>query len=130
MKGNSCSIALVDDDAPVLKGLSRLLRGRGFEVSTYGSAEDFLARGSAGLPDCLIVDQRMPGMTGLELLQQLAQQGIRISAIVITAYGDPLMYKRCVEAGAIACLAKPLQLPALLAAIATACRGSGVPGQG
>jgi FixJ family two-component response regulator len=119
MRG-ACSIAIVDDDAPVLKSLSRLLRGRGFRVMAYTSAEDFLAARSTELPDCLIVDQRMPGMTGLELLLRLEQEGTRVPAIVITAYGDALTSERCSEAGAIAWLVKPLQLPTLLQAIAIA----------
>jgi FixJ family two-component response regulator len=123
MTGDRCSIAIVDDDGPVLKSLSRLLRGRGFEVKTYESAAEFLVAARAERPDGLVVDHQMPGMTGLELLHKLAQQGLRIPAIVITAHADGDMSERCAEAGAVACLFKPLQLPALLAALDLARRG-------
>lgn len=117
-------VAIVDDDPPVRKSLSRLLRGRGFEARTFGSAPEFLASMEGGQPDCLIVDLQMPLMTGLELLEKLAERKLSVPSIVITAFGNAQIAERCRAAGAVACLDKPLQPATLLAAIDTAC-GSG-----
>lgn len=110
-------IAIVDDDPSVLKALRRSLRVHGFQTKTYGSAEDFLAALPDGLPECLIVDLQMPGMTGLELLQHLRRRDIQIPTIVITAHSDAGVRERCVSAGADAFLFKPLQNASLFAAI-------------
>ena len=115
-----CSIAVVDDDQPMLKALRRLLNGRGFDTRTYGSAEEFIASLQQGLPDCLIVDFQMPHMTGLELQQHLRERGIAIPTIVMTAHGGDEVRERCVAAGAIAFLPKPLNNPSLFAAIDSA----------
>jgi FixJ family two-component response regulator len=110
-------IAIVDDDASVLKALTRLLRVRALHAKTFGSAQAFLAALPDGLPDCLILDLQMPEMSGLELMQHLTRKGIRIPTIVITAHGDIGMRKRCESAGAIAFLSKPVQDTSLFAAI-------------
>jgi FixJ family two-component response regulator len=110
-------IAVVDDDASVLKALARLLMARLLEAKTYDSAREFLASLSEGLPDCLIVDLQMPDMTGLELQHHLAQEGIHIPTIVITAYDEIGARERCELAGAVAFLTKPLQDTVLFAAI-------------
>jgi FixJ family two-component response regulator len=115
-------IAVVDDDASVLKALTRLLRARGFNAVPYGSARDFLAALPAGSPDCLVLDLQMPGMTGLELLQQFQREGLHIPTIVITAHGDTDVLDRCVSAGASSYLKKPLQDTTLFAAIDAATR--------
>jgi FixJ family two-component response regulator len=115
-------IAVVDDDASVLKALTRLLRVRGFNATPYGSARDFLAALPGGSPDCLVLDLQMPEMTGLELLQHLQREGLYIPTIVITAYGDTDALERCVAAGASSYLKKPLQDISLLAAIDAATR--------
>lgn len=113
-------IAVVDDDASVLKALTRLLRARNFNAVPYASAQDFLATLPATPPDCLVVDLQMPGMTGLELLQHLQRKGLRIPTVVITAHGDTDVLERCVRAGASSYLKKPLQDTSLFAAIEAA----------
>jgi FixJ family two-component response regulator len=110
-------IAIVDDDPSVLKALRRSLRVRGFQAKTHGSAREFLASLSDGLPDCLIVDIQMPEMTGLELHLYLTRKGICIPTIVITAHGDPVVRERAESAGVIAILSKPLNSASLFAAI-------------
>src|SRR4051812_50132220 len=110
-------IAIVDDDASVLKSLNRLLSKRGFQARTYGSAREFLAALPEGLPACLVLDLQMPEMTGLELLHHLARSGVDIPTIMITANADPLVRERCISAGVIAYLQKPLQSATLLAAV-------------
>ena len=113
-------IAIVDDDPSVLKALARLLRARTFEVRTYTSARDFLTALPDGLPECLIVDLQMPGMTGLELQRHLSRTGVQIPTIVITAHDEAGARERCEAAGASAFLSKPLQDTSLLAAIVAA----------
>jgi FixJ family two-component response regulator len=115
-------IAIVDDDASILKALSRLLRSRAFNTKTYTSALDFLAGLCDGIPDCLIVDLQMPEMTGLELQHHLNLIGTKIPTIVITAYDEAGMHLRCTSAGASAVLSKPLQDTSLLDAIEDARR--------
>jgi FixJ family two-component response regulator len=124
-------IAVVDDDPSVLKALRRLLQARTFRAKAYGSAHEFLAALPDGLPDCLILDLQMPEMTGLELLQHLRDVGIRIPTIIITAHADSGARERCVSAGAIAFLSKPVQDLALFAAIGAASRivRNGTPGR-
>jgi FixJ family two-component response regulator len=113
-------IAIVDDDASVLKALARLLRSRALQARTYTSAREFLSSLHEGLPECLIVDLQMPDMTGLELQGDLTRSGLRIPTIVITAHNEAGARERCESAGATAFLLKPLQETALLAAIGAA----------
>ncbi|HEY7297401.1 MAG TPA: response regulator [Xanthobacteraceae bacterium] len=117
----------MDDDPSVLKALTRLLRTRGFQVRTYGSAEAFLAALPGGLPACLILDLQMPAMSGLELMQQLTRKKTRIPIIVITAHQDTELNERCKSAGASAILRKPLQDTSLFTAIDNASRSSQTP---
>ena len=115
-------IAAVDDDPSVLKALARLIRTRSLHVQTYGSAERFLAALPDGMPACLIVDLHMPEMSGLELQEHLQRSGLSIPTIVITAHDEPDARARCLAAGAMAFLLKPLQDTALFAAIDDAFR--------
>jgi FixJ family two-component response regulator len=117
-------IAIVDDDAFVLRGLARLLKTRELLPRTFESAADFLGAISEGLPRCLIVDLQMPEMSGLELQQHLSRRGIQIPTIVITAHGDVQARERCLAAGATAFLKKPLQEDTLFAAIQTASKAA------
>ena len=110
-------IAIVDDDPAVLRALKRLLCARAYRAETYESAGRFLASLRELLPECLIVDQQMPEMTGLDLQKHLARSGIQIPTIIVTAYDEVGIRERCRSAGAVAFLSKPLQESALLAAI-------------
>jgi FixJ family two-component response regulator len=121
-------IAVVDDDPAVLKGLRRLLQSRAFRVQTFESGRDFLAALPHGLPECLIVDLQMPGMSGLELQQHLARNGIPIATIMIYAHGEAALRGRHEEAGLVAFLLKPVQENSLFAAINKAIGAS--PGSG
>jgi FixJ family two-component response regulator len=78
-------ISIVDDDGPVREALQRMLRSYGFETATFGSAEQFLHSGKPDRTSCLILDVRMPGMTGIALHQHLVAEGCRIPTILITA---------------------------------------------
>jgi FixJ family two-component response regulator len=113
-------IAIVDDDPSVLKALARLLRTHACRPKTYESAQAFLEALPGGLPECLVVDWHMPEMDGLELLEHLRCRGIQVPTIIISAHGDSRARQRCISAGALAFLPKPLQDTELLAAIAAA----------
>jgi FixJ family two-component response regulator len=121
-----CWIGIVDDDPSVLKALARLLRTRAFQVRTFGSAQAFLAALADGLPAYLILDLQMPEMSGVELLQHLTCRNIRIPTIVITAHHDTELQARCVSAGVLAILPKPLQDKSLFAALGVASRAAAV----
>jgi FixJ family two-component response regulator len=113
-------IAIVDDDASVGRAVARLLRASGFAVETYVSARDFLDSLTDTAPQCLIVDLKMPEMTGLELYRHLVRAGIRIPAILITAHADDATVVQARGTGIGVCLEKPLQEASLLAAIRAA----------
>jgi FixJ family two-component response regulator len=113
-------IAIVDDDPSVLKALSRLLSTRHFTTRTFESGPQFIASLADGLPDCLIVDLQMPEMTGLELQQNLKSRDIQIPTIIITAHDEPGIRARCIAAGAVAYLSKPIHDTSLFAAIDSA----------
>jgi FixJ family two-component response regulator len=117
-------IAIVDDDASVGRAVARLLRASGFAVETYVSAHEFLDSLKGAAPQCLVVDFRMPEMTGLELHRHLVRAGIQIPAILITAHADDAAFAQARSAGIGACLEKPLQEAALLAAIRAATAGT------
>src|SRR5438046_9905535 len=109
MAGTTPWIAGVDDYPAVLRAFGRLLRSRAFRVQTFESGQDFLAALPHSLPECLIVDLQMPGMSGLELQQHLAVNGILIPTIMITAHGEAALRGRHGDAGLVAVLLKPLQ---------------------
>jgi FixJ family two-component response regulator len=113
-------IAVVDDDASVRKSLGRLLRGAGFQVETYSSAEAFLSREHSSRPDCLVLDISLGGMSGLELRAELAQTGARIPVVFITAHDDPATLRGLRETPETPCLRKPFDETLLFEAIGTA----------
>jgi FixJ family two-component response regulator len=110
-------IAIVDDDASVLKALSRLLGTCSYRTTTYRSAREFLDSLRHVTPECLVVDMQMPEFTGLDLLHHLTRHGIRIPTIVITGQDETGLRERCEAVGTRAYLLKPLQGEALIAAI-------------
>jgi FixJ family two-component response regulator len=120
MSTHVATVAIVDDNASVRKALGRLLAASSFETKTYASAAEFLQSLRDGQPQCLIVDLQMPGMTGLELQQRLARDGVSIPTIVITAHNEFAARERCEAAGARAFLLKPIEEEALISAIKTA----------
>jgi len=113
-------IAVVDDDQSVREALENLISSVGFEVQLFASAEDFLDSDTLSQVDCAILDVRLPGISGLELQQQLAANGKSIPVIIITAQGDDKTQDQAVAAGAIAFLKKPVKEEVLLAALESA----------
>lgn len=109
---------LVDDDASVRRALTRLLRSEGHEVACFGTAEDFLmAAPLDGVPACLVVDLRMPGLSGLDLQELLAQQGLELALVFISGRADVESGIRAMKGGAIDFLEKPVSDAALLGAV-------------
>lgn len=108
------SIAVIDDDASVLRALSRLLRAAGFTVTAYSCGEDFLQSCTEGLPDCAVLDMHMPGLPGCELQAKLKELGVQLPLIVITADLDLLAQRAFMEPDAVAYLRKPVDGPLLL----------------
>ena len=117
MKPLSPTIFVVDDDSSVREALSNLLRSHGLNVHTFDNAQAFLDQPRPDCPSCLVLDMRMPGMTGIELQQHLLALSDFIPTIFISAHGDIPVAVRAVKAGAIEFLPKPFEEQALLSAI-------------
>jgi len=113
-------IAVVDDDESVRESLPDLLREFGYEAEAFASAEDFLASDRLPQAVCLILDIAMPGMSGLDLQEELIRRRHRLPLVFITAHGDEALRVRLRERGAIECLLKPFSDTALLQALNTA----------
>jgi FixJ family two-component response regulator len=110
-------VAIVDDEEPVRKALKRLLRASGLDADTYASGQDFLQASEARMPDCVVLDLHMPGMSGLQVLEELRSAKKSLPTVVITAYDEPASREQCLAAGAAAYLRKPLDERLLLNAI-------------
>ena len=110
-------VFIVDDDASVRKSLERLVRSVGLRGETFASAPEFLQGAAADSPSCLVLDVRMPGVSGLALQATLAASGHRIPIIFITGHGDITMSVRAMKAGAVDFLPKPFNDQDLLEAI-------------
>ena len=104
---NTPLIAIVDDDESVRIGTTSLVRSFGYEVQTFGSAEDFLCSQERHDTSCLISDIQMPGLGGLELQQALAAENSPMPIIFITAYPDANIRQLALQAGAVGFLSKP-----------------------
>jgi FixJ family two-component response regulator len=111
-------VFIIDDDAPVRKALSRLLRSAGHACETYPSAQAFLAQPPHPGPCCVVLDFRLPGLTGLELQEALATAGRDEPIVFITGHGDVPTCARAMKAGAVDFLPKPFRDEDLLTAIA------------
>jgi FixJ family two-component response regulator len=113
-------VFVVDDNPSVRKSLSRLLAAAGYTVEAFASAREFLTRGPSEGPCCLVLDVRMPGLTGIELQAALAAAGRRMSIVFLTGHVDVPMSVKAMKGGAVDLLTKPIDREALLAAIVRA----------
>jgi two-component system, LuxR family, response regulator FixJ len=104
---NDATVFIIDDDPAVRQSLTVLMRAMNLRAEAYESAQMFLDRFDASRPGCLLVDVRMPGMSGLSLLEQFSRDEIPLPAIVMSAYGDVPTAVRAMKAGAIDFLEKP-----------------------
>ena len=111
------TIALIEDDEPVLDSLRLLLQSRGFAVSGFKSAEAFLASPQAKTSACIVSDVRLPGKSGLDLQRTLAARGIQTPIILITGHGDIAMAVTAMREGASDFIEKPYDAGQLIASI-------------
>ncbi len=117
MTNTKTTICVVDDDPSVCKALSRLIKSVGFSVKTYSSAQKFLDDVRMEDSGLLILDVRMPGLSGLELQKQLAASGSKIPIVFITAHDNGEAHTTAMKEGAVAFLYKPFDGQDLLDAI-------------
>ena len=110
-------VFIVDDASSVRKALERLVRSAGFNVETFASGEEFLQRKHHKGPSCLVLDVRLPGLSGIELQKKLVQENISVPIIFITGHGDIPMSVRAMKNGAVDFLPKPFDGKELLTAI-------------
>jgi FixJ family two-component response regulator len=110
-------VFVIDDDKSMREALHSLIRSVGLRVVTFGSADEFLQSERPDVPACLILDVRMPGLSGLDLQRDLSEGNIHIPIIFITGHGDIPMSVRAMKAGAVEFLTKPFRDQDLLDAI-------------
>jgi FixJ family two-component response regulator len=110
-------VFVVDDDPAVCVAVKRLIRSVGIEVQTFNSAQEFLESKRADVPGCLVLDVRLPDLSGLDLQQELATADIDLPIIFVTGHGDIPMSVRAMKAGAVEFLTKPYREQDLLEAI-------------
>jgi FixJ family two-component response regulator len=114
---------VVDDDASVREALRSLIRSAGLRVETLASADEFLARPRVEAPSCLVLDVRMPRLSGLDLQKRMAEINLQIPIVFITGHGDVRTSVRAMKAGAVEFLTKPFDDRDLLEAIQLAIKG-------
>jgi FixJ family two-component response regulator len=111
------TIHIVDDDAPFRTAIRRVLEASGYCVALYDSAEQLLAQLPAGEPGCILLDVRMPGLSGPQLQERLTELGSRVPIVFLTGHGDIPMSVQAIKAGAEDFLTKPVAREKLVAAV-------------
>src|SRR5215475_5676236 len=119
-------VFIVDDDASLREALARLFRSVGLETQAYATPPEFLASKLPDVPSCLVLDIRLPGMSGLDFQAELRNANINIPIIFITGHGDIPMTVKAMKAGAVEFLSKPLREQNLLGVDRTALVRDGV----
>jgi DNA-binding NtrC family response regulator len=114
MSDTEAFVYVVDDDASAREGLARLMRSAGVLTKTFASGEEFLAAPRPKNPSCLVLDVNLPGLSGLQIQQELAKSGVEVPIIFLTGHGDIPMSVRALKAGAANFLAKPFEAQDLL----------------
>ncbi len=120
MNAGTPTVYIVDDDPAVRDSFALLLRLQGFSARVFASGEEFLAGYSPDWAGCLVLDLRMPGMSGLALQSAMVDRGIKLPVVVVTAHGDVAAARAMLRAGALDFLEKPLDDNQLVAAIRAA----------
>jgi FixJ family two-component response regulator len=113
-RGNTSIVAVIDDDDDVGDVLGGLLETMGYQVETYRSGMDFLSAARFDRLACLVVDQNMPRMTGLEMIENLSERGVNIPALLITGLHDTKVERRAAQLGVMTVLEKPMSHHELL----------------
>jgi two-component system, LuxR family, response regulator FixJ len=121
---DSQTVFVVDDDPSVRKALQRLFRSASYGVETFASASEFLALDVLPEAGCVVLDIRMPGISGLDLQQQLASKRPRLATVVITGHADEETRQRALDGGAVAVIYKPFDDQVLLDAVARGLAGT------
>jgi FixJ family two-component response regulator len=111
------TVYIVDDDEAIREGLSNFLEAVGIGAKCYSTAEGFSAQWSDSMAGCLLLDARLPGISGVEFQERLRRSGIKIPVIFMTAHGDIPMVRKVMKAGAVEFLTKPFQKEELLHAV-------------
>ncbi len=119
-QASNAVIHIIDDDESMRLALDTLFRSVGLRTKMYGSAREFLGAKFDDAPGCLVLDVRLPGVSGLDFPEQLAGHGIKYPAVLITGHGDIPMSVREMKAGAVDFLAKPFRDQDMLDAVTTA----------
>ncbi len=117
MSDTGALVYVVDDDASSREGVTRLIRSAGLMAMSFSSGEEFLAAPRPNTPGCLVLDMNLPGVSGLEVQQELAKAGTPIPIVFLTGHGDIPLTVRAVRAGAVDFLTKPVDDEALLSTI-------------
>ena len=113
-RDNASIVAVIDDDDDVGDVLGGLLETMGYQFETYRSGLDFLSEASFDRLACLVVDQNMPRMTGLEMIERLSERGVNIPALLITGIHDPEVERKAASLGVMTVLEKPMSHHELL----------------
>src|SRR6476660_6319353 len=111
------TVFIVDDDRSMRQAIQDLVESVGLRAEAFATGQEFLSRQHAGNPSCLVLDVRLPQMSGLDFQRQLAESGVQIPIIFITAHGDIPMSVRALKSGAVEFLTKPFRDQDLLDAI-------------
>lgn len=117
MHRESSTVYVVDDDESICRALKRLLRSADYQALTFTSAEDFLDATSGRIEGCLVLDIRLPGMSGLDLWERLISLGTECKIVFMSAHDNPQWRQRAMKLGAVAYLKKPFRNHLLLNAI-------------
>ena len=117
MEESESIVYIIDDDPLYRASAERLVRSVGFRVKSFDSAGEFLSSRRPNVPSCLVLDVRMPGLSGLDLQLELAKVGLQIPIIFVTGHGDIPMTVQAMKSGAVEFLPKPFRDQALLDAI-------------
>ena len=117
MREPDATVFVIDDDAPMRVALMNLIRSVGLKAELFASAQEFLRSKLPDVPSCLILDVRLPGLSGLDLQRRTIEAGMEIPIIFLTGYGDIPMTVRAMKAGAVEFLTKPFRDQDLLDAI-------------
>jgi len=110
-------VFVIDDDASMREAIARLLHAIGLTVRTFGSAREFLSTRLPDIPACVVLDVRLPGLSGLDLQREMVERGIHVPVIFITGHGDIQMSVQAMKAGAVEFLTKPFRDQELIDAV-------------
>ena len=110
-------VLVIDDDASMREAISRLLHAIGLTIRTFGSAREFLGTRLPDIPACVVLDVRLPDLSGLDLQREMVERGIHVPIIFITGHGDIQMSVQAMKAGAVEFLTKPFRDQELIDAV-------------